>query len=220
MGPVDLVVPIKRLDRAKSRLRGAVPGVEHAELVLALLLDTVTAAVDAPGVRRVLVICEDDRVPVALRGTGAECVDVRGLPGLNAALDHGAELLRAADPLGTVGALQADLPALRSADLHAALTAAGGRRAFCADRPGTGTTLLVAAPGRPLVPRFGVGSAAAHAASGAILLDGAPSLRCDVDTGEDLSTAAALGLGGHSATLLADSGKFTPSFDRGCTLRP
>ncbi len=223
MGPVDLVVPIKRLDRAKSRLRGAVPGVEHAELVLALLLDTVTAAVAAPGVRRVLVICEDDRVPVALRGTGAECaecVHVRGLPGLNAALDHGAGLLRAADPRGAVGALQADLPALRSGDLAAAITAAAGRRAFCADRPGTGTTLLVAAPGQPLAPRFGVGSAAAHADGGAIPLDGAPSLRCDVDTGEDLATAAALGLGGHSATLLEESGKFTTSFDRGCTTRP
>lgn len=220
MGPVDLVVPIKRLDRAKSRLRGAVPGVVHAELVLALLLDTVTAAVDAPGVRRLLVICEDDRVPVALRGTGAECVDVRGLPGLNAALEHGAGLLRAADPRGAVGALQADLPALRSADLGAALTAAAGQRAFCADRPGTGTTLLVTAPGQPLAPRFGVGSAAAHAAGGAVRLEGADSLRCDVDTGADLSRASELGLGGHSATLLAESEKFTTPFDRGCTIRP
>lgn len=218
--PVDLVVPIKRLDRAKSRLRGAVPGVEHAELVLALLLDTVTAAVDAPGVRRVLVICEDDRVPVALRGTGVECVDVRGLPGLNAALDHGAGLLRAADPRGAVGALQADLPALRSDDLGAALAAAAGRRAFCADRPGTGTTLLVTAPGQPLAPRFGVGSAAAHAAGGAVPLEGAPSLRCDVDTGTDLSTAAALGLGGHTGTLTAESAKFTTSYGRGCATRP
>ena len=53
--PVDLVVPIKRLDRAKSRLRGTVDGV-HAELVLSLLVDTVTAAADAEGVRRVLVV--------------------------------------------------------------------------------------------------------------------------------------------------------------------
>src|SRR4051812_29648129 len=89
----DLVVPIKRLDRAKSRLRGAVAGA-HAGLVLALLVDTVTAALEAEGVRRVLVVCEDDRVPPALRGTGAECVDERGLAGLNAALSYGADLLR------------------------------------------------------------------------------------------------------------------------------
>jgi len=216
---VDLVIPVKTLERAKSRLRGAVPGQRHAELVLALLIDTVTAAVAAGGVRRVLVICEDERIPVALSGTGAECVDERGLPGLNAALSHGTELLR--EPGGVVGALQADLPALRSADLAAAVAESGGRRAFCADRPGSGTTLLLAAPGEPLWPRFGVGSAAAHAASGAVSVgESLASLRCDVDTEEDLAVAADLGLGARSGTLLAHEGKFTLPIDRGCTTRP
>jgi 2-phospho-L-lactate guanylyltransferase len=206
----DLVVPIKRLDRAKSRLRGAVPADQHAELVLALLLDTVTAAISADGVRRVLVVCEDERVPAALLGTGVECVDERGLPGLNAALAFGAESLRT--PAGTVGALQADLPALRPADLSAAIEEAAGRRACCADRPGTGTTLLLAAPGEPLGPRFGPGSAAAHAATGAVRVGAAiPSLRCDVDTESDLGVAAALGLG-------VATGKFTRSFDQGCAI--
>jgi 2-phospho-L-lactate guanylyltransferase len=194
---VDLVVPIKRLDRAKSRLRGAVPADRHADLVLALLLDTVTAAARAGGVRRVLVVCEDKRVPDALAGTGVECVDQRGLPGLNAALEFGAEYLRTSG--GTVGALQADLPALRPADLATAIQEADGRRAYCADRPGTGTTLLLAAPGGPLLPRFGRGSAEAHAATGARRIGAAlPSLRCDVDTADDLAVAAGLGLGTHT----------------------
>jgi len=205
---VDLVVPIKRLDRAKSRLRGAVPAEEHADLVLALLLDTVTAAAQAPGVGRVLVVCEDERIPAALTGTGVECVDERGLPGLNAALTFGAEYLRT--PEGTVGALQADLPALRPDDLAASLAEADGRRAYCADRPGTGTTLLLAAPGAPLTPRFGVGSADAHAAGGAVRIGvELASLRCDVDTADDLATAAGLGLG-----------KFTLPFDHGYASRP
>jgi 2-phospho-L-lactate/phosphoenolpyruvate guanylyltransferase len=191
---VDLVVPIKNLDRAKSRLRGAVPAEQHADLVLALLLDTVTAAVAAVGVRRVLVVCEDKRVPDALAGTGVESVDERGLPGLNAALTFGAEYLRT--PRGTVGALQADLPALRSADLASAIEEAAGRRAYCADRPGTGTTLLLAAPGEPLRARFGPDSADAHAATGAARVGvSLARLRCDVDTADDLATAAALGLG-------------------------
>jgi 2-phospho-L-lactate guanylyltransferase len=198
---VDLIVPVKRLDRAKSRLRGVLPA--HVELVLALLVDTVTAACATPGVRRVLVVCEDDRVPPALRGSGAECVDRRGLPGLNAALDHGAALLRAADTHGVVGALQADLPALRPADLAAALAEAAGRRAFCADRAGTGSTLLLSAPGAALDPRFGLGSAAAHAESGALRLTAAaPSLRCDVDTPDDLAAATDLGLGPRTSTLV------------------
>jgi 2-phospho-L-lactate/phosphoenolpyruvate guanylyltransferase len=213
---VDLVVPIKRLDRAKSRLRGAVGG-PHAELVLALLLDTVTAAAAAEGVRRVLVVCEDDRVSDALAGSGVECVDERGLPGLNAALDHGAGLLRAEDPGGVVGALQADLPALRPTELATAVAAAGRRRAFCADRPGTGTTLLLSAPGGPLDPRFGPGSAAAHRASGAVAVGAdLATLRCDVDTAEDLAVAAALGLGVRTTGFGTAGAEFTLPFGQGC----
>jgi 2-phospho-L-lactate guanylyltransferase len=199
---VDLIIPVKRLDRAKSRLRGVHP--DHEELVLALLLDTVGAARGTPGVRRVLVVCEDKRVPDALRGTGVECVDERGLAGLNAALAHGAALLRADDPGGVIGALQADLPALRPAELARALTEAGGRRAFCADRPGTGTTLLLSAPGGALEPAFGPGSAAAHRSSGALPTT-APvaSLRCDVDTAGDLAVALALGAGPRTSTMVS-----------------
>jgi 2-phospho-L-lactate guanylyltransferase len=205
----DLVVPIKRLDRAKSRLRGAVGGA-HADLVLALLVDTVTAALEAEGVRRVLVVCEDDRVPPALRGTGAECVEERGLSGLNAALSYGAGVLRERNRRGVVGALQADLPALRPKELAEAVAIAAGRRAYCADRPGTGTTLLLAAAGDALRPSFGPGSAAAHAASGAVAVGaGLDSLRCDVDTAADLAVAAELGLGTKTAPLAGGTRKLT-----------
>jgi 2-phospho-L-lactate guanylyltransferase len=65
-----------------------------------------------------------------------------------------------------------------------------------ADRGGTGTTLLTAAPGRPPRPRFGPASAAAHRSAGAVELSGHwPSLRHDVDTAADLLAAAELGLG-------------------------
>ncbi len=200
-GVVDLVVPVKHLDRAKSRLRGAVPGGAdgHRELVLAVVADTVAAALATSGVRRLLVVCEDERVVRALAGLGAECVDERGLPGLNAALRFGAAALRERDPRSVVGALQADLPALRPVDLAAALAEAGGRRAFVADRPGTGTTLLLSAPGGALGPRFGPGSAAAHA-EGAVRVGAAlPRMRCDVDTAADLALARGLGLGPRTA---------------------
>lgn len=205
---VDLIVPVKRLDAAKSRLRGAFPN--RVDLVLALLLDTVTAALSADGVRRVLVVCEDDRVPPALRGTGADCVDQRGLPGLNEALEYGAGVLRSGNRRGVIGALQADLPALRPDELDKALAEASGRRAFCADRQGTGTTLLLSAPGKPLGPRFGAGSAAAHLASGAVpITEPVPTLRCDLDTTEDLAAACALGLGPRTSTLVC-IGSVTP----------
>jgi 2-phospho-L-lactate guanylyltransferase len=61
-----------------------------------------------------------------------------------------------------------------------------------------------------LDPRFGPGSAAAHAASGARPLHGDwPTLRRDVDTDADLADAARLGLGPRTARLLASLSRVT-----------
>ena len=209
MGAVDLVVPVKRLDAAKTRLRGAAdrgagdPGA-HTRLALALAHDTVAAARSASRVRSVLLVSSDPVVAAEFAAIGVEVVPDGPVPGLNPAYAHGAALLRARDPRSAVGALQADLPALTPRELDAALAAAAGRpRAFVADADGTGTVLLVAAPGVALDPRFGAGSAARHAASGAVALAGDwPGLRRDVDTPADLREATALGLGTATAALL------------------
>lgn len=198
---VDLVVPVKTLGRAKTRLTSATGGdpVSHAALALALAMDTVSAALLTPGVRRVVTITSDPAVAAEMAALGVESLPEPVERGLNAALQHGASTLRSA----RIGALQADLPALRPDELHAALEAAADRRAFVPDRQGTGTTLLLAAPGGALDPRFGVGSAGHHRNSGAIALIGEwPSLRCDVDTEEDLRLASTLGLGVHTANAL------------------
>ncbi|MGZ3142885.1 2-phospho-L-lactate guanylyltransferase [Lentzea chajnantorensis] len=198
---VDLVVPVKTLDRAKTRLSSATGGdpVSHAALALALALDTVSAALATPGVRRVVTVTSDPAVAAEMAALGVAALPEPPEPGLNEALLHGARSLRS----HRIGALQADLPALRSGELQAALVAADGRRAFVPDRQGTGTTLLLAAPGGELDPRFGAGSAGLHERSGAVALAGLwPSLRCDVDTEEDLRLARTLGLGRHTANAL------------------
>ncbi|MEV7555543.1 2-phospho-L-lactate guanylyltransferase [Amycolatopsis sp. NPDC089917] len=199
---IDLIVPMKRPAEGKSRLRGAVVPDRHADLVLALAYDTLSAATSADGVRRVLVVAADPASVADLTELGVEIVTEPPRGGLNAALRHGEELLRRDSPSGLVGALQADLPALRTEDLTAALAEAAGRRAFVADRQGTGTTLLLAGSG-PLAPRFGEGSARAHTASGATPLTiAAESLRADVDTADDLAHVRTLGVGKRSSTLL------------------
>ena len=207
MSSVHLLVPVKPLRLAKSRLRGAADGGAgdpgaHAELVAAVALDTVLAARRAPGATEVVCVTSDPRLVRALAAEGVRTVEDVPASGLNAALRHGDEQLRREGAART-GALQADLPALDPAELAAALAAAGGDRAFCPDRQGTGTTLLLGEPGRPLDPRFGPGSAEAHADSGAKELDGAWStLRCDVDTAADLALAGDLGLGPRTRALL------------------
>jgi 2-phospho-L-lactate guanylyltransferase len=221
-GPVGgwvVVLPVKRLAAGKSRLRGAVTGVRHERLALALVLDTAAAALASPAVARVMAVTDDPEVAAALAALGADTVPDPPGAGLNAAFAHGASLAGGAP----VAALAGDLPALRPAELAAALRAAealqaqaraqppgaAGRgyaaagRGFAADADGTGTVLLTAPAGGQLDPRFGPGSAAAHAASGAVPLDGAwPGLRRDVDTAADLAAAAVLGLGPHTAELL------------------
>ncbi|SEE35066.1 2-phospho-L-lactate guanylyltransferase [Amycolatopsis lurida] len=200
---MDLIVPMKRPAEGKSRLRGAVVPERHAELVLALAYDTLSAAISADGVRRVLVVAADPAAVAELTELGVEIVTEPSRGGLNAALRHGEELLRRDTPSGLVGALQADLPALRTEDLTAALAEAAGKRAFVADRQGTGTTLLLAGAGRALAPRFGAGSARAHTASGATPLTiAAESLRADVDTADDLAHVRTLGAGKRTSTLL------------------
>ena len=63
--------------------------------------------------------------------------------------------------------------------------------------------LLAARPGVGLEPCFGAGSAAAHAASGAMALPGDwPSLRRDVDTADDLADAVRLGLGPRTGAIV------------------
>ncbi|MEH0840958.1 2-phospho-L-lactate guanylyltransferase [Micromonospora sp. CPCC 205711] len=200
-----VVVPVKRLGAAKSRLRGALPVVPHEELALALVADTVRAVRACAAVAEVLVVTDDPAVAATAAAAGARVVPDAPDAGLNAAFRHGARLATAAGAGVRVAGLTADLPALRPTELAAALhaaTAGPGVRRFVADAPGTGTVLLAAPPGVPLDPRFGVGSAAAHRASGALPLTGDwPTLRRDVDTAADLAAAARLGLGPRTAAL-------------------
>lgn len=200
------VIPVKRLDKAKTRLYDAVPAVGHQELVLALVSDTVAAALAASSVARVIVVSDDPTAAAALAELGAIVVPDEPDDGLNPALRYGAA--RAAAIAGSDGVvvLASDLAALRPDELDAALAAAATHgRGFVPDAAGTGTAALTARPGVELDPLFGPDSAYLHARSGAVPLEGPwPSLRRDVDTAADLDDAAtSLGLGPRTSALLS-----------------
>lgn len=204
----SVVVPLKRLVRAKSRLRGAVPAASHERLVGAMLADTIATALATDGVAQVLVVTDEPEPPPELAGLAAVWLPDAVDAGLNTAIEAGAATARRRWRGAGVAALAGDLPALDTRDLGAALRAAGRyARAFVADADGRGTTLLTASPTALLTPRFGVASASAHAESGAApLADAWPSLRRDVDTAADLAIAHGYGLGPRTAALLAATG--------------
>ncbi|MBZ4323322.1 2-phospho-L-lactate guanylyltransferase [Streptomyces huiliensis] len=200
-----LVVPLKPPARAKSRLAAAVGAGPRSALALAFALDTVEAALSCAAVRDVVVVTGDPSAAAELAAAGARTVaEPAGGGGLNAALAHGARTVRAERPRSGVATLNADLPALRPAELGRVLDSASEfPRAFLADAEGIGTTLLAAAPGMLLAPAFEGRSRARHRASGAreIGLPGVDSVRRDVDTLADLRAALALGVGPRTAAL-------------------
>ncbi len=196
-----VVVPVKRLAVAKSRL-AAYGDRTRQDLALAFAVDVVTAALRCEVVARVLVVTDDALAATTLHALGARVAPDSPDDGLNPALAHGAELLRAECGDCGVATLSSDLPALREQDLAAALASvAAGGRAFVSDADASGTTLLAAAPGVALRPLYGGGSRRRHLDSGAVELPGTPALRRDVDTPDDLRRALALGVGRRTAEV-------------------
>lgn len=203
-----LVVPVKRLALAKTRL-GGVAGPHRRALALAFALDTVQAALQCPVVAGVVVVTDEPDAARLLGDAGATVVPDEPDAGLNPALVHGAEVAAAQHPGCGVGALSADLPALRPDELARAVQAAPrDGTSFVRDAEGSGTTLLLARRPRDFAPAFGPGSAVAHAGLGAAELPiaGITSLRRDVDTAEDLRAAVAMGVGPATARIVAQLG--------------
>jgi 2-phospho-L-lactate guanylyltransferase len=204
----SLVIPVKRLSAAKTRL-APLPTGRRADLALAFVHDCVTAALAAPLVSQVLVVTADEAAAEGLGKLGALIVPEppvppreQGTDRLNAAIAHGAAYSRLERPELRVGALTGDLPSLRTEELSAVLslgTAIEGR-SFVPDAAGTGTSLLLGAEDGTLDPRFGPDSRARHARSGAAELFGVGrSVRQDVDTLADLEAALRLGVGVYTA---------------------
>jgi 2-phospho-L-lactate guanylyltransferase len=203
---VALIVAVKRLAAAKTRLAPVFSARTRETVVLAMLIDTLTAASAVTSVGSITVITPDEAAAAAAAGLGANVLadpTPEGHPDpLNNAIAV-AERSMAGSFANTV-VLQGDLPALQSQELAEAITAARAyRRSFVADRLATGTAALCAF-GANLDPEFGVDSAARHRRSGAIELTGAwPGLRCDVDTPADLVTARQLRVGAATARAIA-----------------
>jgi 2-phospho-L-lactate guanylyltransferase len=199
---VGVIIAVKRLGAAKTRLAPVLSPAGRENIVLAMLVDTIGAASAVAAVGAITIVTPDDVAAGIARGLGARVVTdptPEGHPDpLNNAILHAAAVVGTST--SNIVVLQGDLPALQTHELGAAIASARGlRRSFVADRQGTGTAALFAfglGSDTALEPLFGPDSARRHTDSGAVeLTEPWPGLRCDIDTAEDLSVAMRLGVG-------------------------
>jgi 2-phospho-L-lactate guanylyltransferase len=205
------VIPLNQLNRAKSRLAGALTPAERAALVLALAEGTLRALRDADTLERIAVVSPDPaalawaeahgatplRQPTA-GASGARGAHRGGLnTGLALARDWAVEQ-RAGGMLIALG----DLPLLTADEVRrfVAMTRLYERVvALAPDRAGEGTNLLLARPVSLAALAYGRGSFARHRRlaqrHGAPTIEfHAPGAAFDVDTPADLDELIARGL--------------------------
>ena len=205
---IGLVIAVKRLAAAKTRLAPVFSAATREGVVLAMLIDTITAAAAVPAVQSITIVTPDEVAGEAARQLGARVLPDPTPQGhrdpLNNAIAAAEEAVRV--ETSNIVVLQGDLPALQPQELGEAIAAARAYpRSYVGDRHGTGTSALIAL-GVELNPRFGQDSAERHRHSGAIELTGAwPGLRCDIDTPDDLLVARRLGVGATTAQAIADA---------------
>jgi 2-phospho-L-lactate guanylyltransferase len=202
---VGLIIAVKRLDAAKSRLGSLFGGDTRERVVLAMLVDTITAARAVPAVDSITVVTPDPVVAAAVEELGAGVVADPTPAGHRDPLNNAILAACGSVPgaASNIVVLQGDLPALRSSELSEAVASAAMHpRSFVADRQGGGTAALFAFGVGPQ-PLFGADSARRHRESGAVELVGDwPGLRCDIDTPADLSAARLLGVGAATAAAI------------------
>jgi 2-phospho-L-lactate guanylyltransferase len=193
-----VVIPVRALEGAKSRLGAVLDAEERRELVERLLRATVAAALDTPGVTRVIVVSSDPEV-IAV----GEAIGATGVRQASAGLNPG--IVEARDAVPAAGAhrllvLPGDLPGITPADIAALLAVADAASAspgaprlvvvLATDRHGRGTNALLLQPPAVIEPAFGGDSREAHrrlaAAAGAVYAETPDRLELDLDTPDDL----------------------------------
>ena len=189
MRPIAFILPVKALDRAKSRLAGAVGDDERRRLVMTMYHHVLSCALGS-GATRVVVMTRDERVGKAGSEAGADWVVDSG-SSLNASLQA---LFDACwNENQTPCYLPADLPFLQPEDLTDLLERASEPERVVASPSldGLGTNALLVPPAGRLTLSLGPGSFARHLARASehglrTAIVRRPGLGFDLDTVADL----------------------------------
>ncbi len=189
------IVPVGRLENAKTRLGGTLDAEERLVLVQGLLRRTLQATIASPDLAETLVVSPDPAALEIAATAGARTLRQRS-GRLNAALRTARDdaIAGGAD---AIVVLPIDLPLISAAalepllrELAAGWPTGGPRVIVVPDRHGPGTNALGLVPPDVIDPAFGADSLASHVSSGraagaTVVQLGGP-LTLDLDTADDL----------------------------------
>ncbi len=188
------IVPVKPLNRAKSRLAEVLPPDDREQLAAGLLERTIRLLQPMPEIHGVLVISRDTKALALVRDLGAHTVQESGNPELNTALYRATNVLwmQGADAALVV---PADLPLLSVDDIRSVLGLARYQQTvvLAPDRREEGTNLLLVRPPGLIPYAFGGPSFAEHQrlareAGATLHVYRSERAGLDLDTPDDLLT--------------------------------
>jgi 2-phospho-L-lactate guanylyltransferase len=186
------IVPVKPLQRGKSRLAEVLTQEERLDLNRRLLAHTMDTLTAIPEIEHVLVISRDQAALALARDYGARTVQEHGAPQLNIALTRATIVARTYATRGVL-ILPADLPLITPEDIQNLLARAVDPPVvvISPDRRRQGTNALLVCPAGVIEYAFGPGSFQRHCTrarlAGAHLeICELSSLALDMDLPEDL----------------------------------
>ncbi len=205
---VWVIIPVKPLVRAKSRLSVALTPEQRQQLAESLMRHTIQVVKPIPQVAGVLVISRDTKALSIAREAGVHTVQESGAPELNHALMRATQVVSGMRGEAVL-ILPADLPLLAAEDILSmiALGREDNTMVIATDRAEDGTNAMLTRPPGLIRYAYGQGSYRRHIAlaedvGATVKTYSSERLMLDIDVPEDLENYYRMSAGNTAIPLL------------------
>jgi 2-phospho-L-lactate guanylyltransferase len=188
-----VIIPVKPLNRAKSRLAEVLSPEQRSRFAEMLFRRILTVVRDVPQVTGTLVISRDTKALAIARELGAKTLQESNPSDLNPALERATEVVRVWGG-DAVLVLPADLPFVTKDDIGriAEMGMFGTKVILATDRDSDGTNAFLVRPAGLISYTYGKGSferhvLAAKLADAEVKVYASPTIELDIDMPEDLA---------------------------------
>jgi len=186
------IVPVKPLNRSKSRLAPVLDGKQREALSRQMLEQTLRTLSQVVGISGILVISRDHAALSLARQFDVQTVQESGTPELNDALGRATQLVTTWGAQGVL-VVASDMPLMSAKDIEGMMALADQPRivVVASDRHGEGTNALLLQPPGLISYSYGTNSFRRHIAQAKeagipVRVYGSPTVALDVDVPDDL----------------------------------